>query len=162
MPFSTRLRRLAYRTAYVLLRVYWFLLHPRHTGVKALLTSGDQVLLVRHTYGPAEWELPGGSLRRSEDPAAGATREVREELGLQLSGWTSLGEVHGELNHVKNTLHVFAAEIGEVELTLDPGEIDRAKWFPRSGLPGDLGHYSAMILGRDGSRGGGTRRTRSA
>jgi ADP-ribose pyrophosphatase YjhB (NUDIX family) len=41
------------------------------------------VLLVSQPYRRG-WGLPGGLLRRNEDAAAGVTREVREELGVDL------------------------------------------------------------------------------
>ena len=52
-------------------------------GVKALVSTGGAVLLVReeHDDGSAFWTLPGGGLRPSESPAAGLRRELREELG---------------------------------------------------------------------------------
>ena len=64
MDLPVLVRRVGYRFAYAGLRVYWFVLRPRSTGIKCVLTDGDRVLLVRHTYGPRAWELPGGSLKR--------------------------------------------------------------------------------------------------
>ena len=52
-------------------------------GVSIIITNiaGD-VLLLKHSYGPSVWALPGGGLGRGEDPEAAARREVREELGV--------------------------------------------------------------------------------
>ncbi|WNV86645.1 NUDIX hydrolase [Umezawaea sp. Da 62-37] len=44
----------------------------------------DRVLIVETTYGAKTWEIPGGALEEGESPLAGARREVREELGLDL------------------------------------------------------------------------------
>ena len=46
--------------------------------------ADDRVLLVQPTY-KATWELPGGVVEAGESPAACAAREVREELGVELS-----------------------------------------------------------------------------
>ena len=44
--------------------------------------SGD-VLIARHTYRPhAPWALPGGWVRRGEDPVETIMREILEETGL--------------------------------------------------------------------------------
>ena len=43
-------------------------------GVSVIVTnlSGD-VLLLKHSYGPDVWGLPGGGLGKGEDPQAAAT-----------------------------------------------------------------------------------------
>ena len=65
------LRRRAYRLAYALLCVYWFVRRPECHGVKCVLTDGALVLLVRHTYGPPLWDLPGGAIKSGGGAAAG-------------------------------------------------------------------------------------------
>ncbi len=54
---------------------------PR-TGAKALVTSGDAVLLVkeRHADGSPFWTLPGGGVCGHECPTEGLKRELVEEL----------------------------------------------------------------------------------
>lgn len=146
MRLPVGLRRRGYRLAYRLLLVYWFLARPSTRGVKCVLSLGDQVLLVRHTYGPAEWELPGGTLRHDEPPLDGTRREIREELGIAPPEWLELGTISGTLHHHSNTLHCFQAELSETALQIDPGEIASAAWFPRRALPADLGRYVQPIL----------------
>lgn len=45
-----------------------------------------RVLLVRHSYGPLNWELPCGASLPGEDPSSTARRELYEETGLDLLG----------------------------------------------------------------------------
>jgi 8-oxo-dGTP pyrophosphatase MutT (NUDIX family) len=53
-------------------------------GVLVVLRRPDgRVLLVDQPYTEG-WSLPGGDLKRGEDLAAGAARELREELGIDL------------------------------------------------------------------------------
>ena len=47
-----------------------------------ILDSEGRVLLVRHTYGRLNWELPGGHAEPGESIITTATREVYEETGL--------------------------------------------------------------------------------
>ena len=81
-----RLASWCYRLAWHAARVYWFVARPRMRGVKCVITRGDEVLLIRHTYGDrGAWELPGGSIKRGEAPLAAARRETFEEVGLSIS-----------------------------------------------------------------------------
>jgi 8-oxo-dGTP pyrophosphatase MutT (NUDIX family) len=47
-----------------------------------ILDSTGRVLLVKHTYGKLNWELPGGRSEPNESVEDTARREVREETGL--------------------------------------------------------------------------------
>lgn len=51
----------------------------------ALLRDGDgRILMITPTY-KEDWVMPGGIVERDEDPWGGCERELREELGLDLS-----------------------------------------------------------------------------
>jgi 8-oxo-dGTP pyrophosphatase MutT (NUDIX family) len=148
MELPIALQRLAYRSAYLLLRVYWLVFRPEAVGAKCVLTNGDHVLLVRHTYGPKRWELPGGSVHRREPPATAIRREMQEELGLDIPTWTPLGIITDVNQGRRDTLHCFHGELREPELVLNGAEIAAAEWFPRSALPPKLGHYVTQILAK--------------
>jgi 8-oxo-dGTP diphosphatase len=58
----------------------------RRVGVAAVVVNdAGQILLVRHTYGHLNWELPGGASEPGENFAETALRELREETGLTAS-----------------------------------------------------------------------------
>jgi len=129
-----------------MLRVYWFVARPAVSGVKAVLTDGPTVLLVRHTYGPESWDLPGGVIKRRELPASAVRREIAEELGVTIEDFLLLGEVKGRMHHRRDTLHCFRAELDDPPLTLDLGELCAARWFRHDELPAELGGYVRPIL----------------
>lgn len=135
MPLSVTIQRLGYRLAYRLLQAFWLIAHPSQTGVKCLLSHGGQILLVRHTYGPRGWDLPGGMVRRGEDPAFTARREMHEELGVQPPVWSDLGSVEASLENRHDTIHIFGAELATPSLTMDRAELDVAQWFAPTELP---------------------------
>jgi 8-oxo-dGTP pyrophosphatase MutT (NUDIX family) len=57
----------------------------RRVGAAAvILDERGYVLLVRHTYGRLNWELPGGASEPGESVVETALREVREETGLKV------------------------------------------------------------------------------
>jgi len=61
------------------------LVKPSFTvGTMTVVThDDDRVLLVQHSY-MSNWSLPGGLLDRREQVYAGAVRETREEVGLDV------------------------------------------------------------------------------
>ena|SRR5947209_14306113 len=148
MGLPVPVRRVGYRIAYWLLRVYWFVLRPRVSGVKCLLTDGDRVLLVRHTYGDRRWDLPGGTMRRGEPPVDAARREIAEELGLEIDDWQALGELSSYVYYRHDRLYCFRGEIRDPHIELDLGELSVATWFPRDQLPAELARFVRPVLAR--------------
>jgi 8-oxo-dGTP pyrophosphatase MutT (NUDIX family) len=140
------LRRAGYRTAYGLLRVYWFVRRPEVRGVKCVLTRGDRVLLVRHTYGDRRWDLPGGRMRRDEAALSTARREMQEELGLMIQDWAPIGVVLGTAEYRRDRMQIFHAEVNDGEIEIDRGELATMHWFPRRELPADVPKYVPQIL----------------
>ena len=96
--------------------------------------DGD-LLLVRQSYRDG-WGVPGGLLRRREEPADGATREAEEEVGVFV-------ELQGEPvvvidARVRRIDVVFRCRIRPpVPDVVTPAsvEIAEVRWFPRDALP---------------------------
>jgi ADP-ribose pyrophosphatase YjhB (NUDIX family) len=151
-PLEARLpltvRRAAIRCAYAGLLTYWFVARPHVVGVKCVVEHGDQVLLVRHSYGPRVWDLPGGTVRRGEAPLDAARREMHEELGRRIEHWDPLGELFAAGNRHRDTLHLFRTQLADRRLDLDLTELADAAWFRRDHLPPDLGRHVGKILAR--------------
>jgi 8-oxo-dGTP pyrophosphatase MutT (NUDIX family) len=141
-------RRFGYRFAYVALRTWWFVRRPKVSGVKCVLTDGSSVLLVRHTYGPRGWDLPGGSIKHGESADHTARREMKEELGVAIDDWRLIGRFSLQIAHREDQLHVFHAELSGQAIALDFGELETAQWFDLNDLPSDSSRYVRPILAR--------------
>jgi 8-oxo-dGTP pyrophosphatase MutT (NUDIX family) len=136
-----------YRVAYQGARVWWFLARPKMRGVKCVITRGDEVLLVRHTYGDRRaWELPGGSIKRGEEPLAAARRETLEELGLAIPDWIPLGDFFAERQRRTDKLYCFHAMVEDVLPVADRVEIAETGWFSRAAPPAETGRFVSLIL----------------
>lgn len=98
--------------------------------------NGLEVFLV-HPGGPfwakkeiAAWTIPKGEIAASEEPLAGAQRELQEETGFSVAGpFIALGTIRQAGGKV---VHVFAGEAD-----VDPAKIVsnrfNLEWPPRSG-----------------------------
>lgn len=153
MDLPVPILRLGYRFAYAGLRAYWFVARPEVSGVKCQITDGERVLLVRHTYGPRGWDLPGGAVKRGEEPVSAARREMNEELGVSIEDWRPLGRVSLNIDHKRDSLHCFQAELHTPRIVIARAELADADWFSRDALPRNLGRYTRPILARAATEG---------
>ena len=76
--------RTAYKTAHRMLRAYWGIRNPHTHGALIAAWYDDQILLVKNSY-RKDYTLPGGYVRSGESPEQGAARELREEVGVDVS-----------------------------------------------------------------------------
>jgi 8-oxo-dGTP pyrophosphatase MutT (NUDIX family) len=114
----------------------------------AVRDTDGRVVFVRHTYGDRRaWELPGGGLRRREDPEVAVRREMREELGVELEGLRAIGSVEVSGNHKRTGLQCFEGRIGAgAALRADAGELAEVRWAPPEDPPQPLGPDVAVLL----------------
>jgi 8-oxo-dGTP pyrophosphatase MutT (NUDIX family) len=134
--------RLAYRVGWVLLRAYWFVFRPNEEGVRCALWRGNELLLVRHSYGDRGWLLPGGRLKRGEPPDEGARREIGQEIGADVTEWEEMGAIETTTLHKRDRTHYLRARVAGMELELDGPEFSEVMWWssaePPSGSSPDL------------------------
>jgi 8-oxo-dGTP diphosphatase len=120
--------RTAYRLGFPLARIWWRLRGRSHQGALVAVYVGQALLLVRASY-RAEWNLPGGSIRRNETPEAAARREMAEEIGL-----TTTAPLHqacvvpGQWDGRRDCVHFFELRLDRLPpLRLDNREIVAAR-----------------------------------
>ncbi len=110
---------------------YVYLRQAERTRI--LVVTGDKVLLVQTWHGPGAWSLPGGGVRRNEDNAAAASRELMEEtsVALGVDQLRPLGvKVHTEYK-LKFTCHYFVVKLAQpITPQAHLPEILEAQWVP--------------------------------
>lgn len=128
-----------YIVAVTVAKLYWKTIKPRTYGARVLLVAKDsdieRVLLVRPrkaTY----WNLPGGGISRTENPAIGALRELREETGIvHVEALQELGVYQSNIEGKRDTIHIIVARAHDATIPKLEIEIAEAKWFPVDALP---------------------------
>jgi ADP-ribose pyrophosphatase YjhB (NUDIX family) len=142
------LLRIAYRAAYRAMLVYRLLGGRRGHGVKCVLTNAGRVLLVRHNYGHREvWYLPGGGIKRGEQPLQAGAREMHEELGLTELQMREVATIQLQLERGTAPVTCLHAELDDCSLRADPVEIADAAWFQIDALPRPLASEVKQMLG---------------
>jgi 8-oxo-dGTP diphosphatase len=108
----------------------------RKLVVAALVRREGRVLVSRRRADqamPLLWEFPGGKVEPGEDPAAALVREVREELGCELS----VGRIHEVVFHkypdFDLVMLVYAGEIAAGEPRAV--EVAEVAWVEAARLP---------------------------
>jgi 8-oxo-dGTP pyrophosphatase MutT (NUDIX family) len=138
-PRMLRLRRAGYRVAYRLLWLAALVRRPRGQGAKAALVCDGEVLLVRHSYGPTRWELPGGGVRHGEDPLAALRRELGEELGVSIASVTPLAIRPGPGRYRRHRTHLYRVDLSSQVVHPDAVEILEARWCDPAAPPSPVG-----------------------
>jgi ADP-ribose pyrophosphatase YjhB (NUDIX family) len=110
-----------------------------------IANSAGEILLLRHSYGPEVWALPGGGIDADEDPADAAIREIAEELGMALTSVQLIAEVAEVVSGSPHTAYVFAAT-SDAPPQPDQREVIEARFFAPDSLPVPLGRVTAQRL----------------
>jgi len=117
-----------------------------------------RLLLLRQPPG-RHWGLPAGLLKRHEEPAVGAARELFEESGIVLEPDDLIPAAPNAIVHTQgwvDTVFFGAVPASTTPLVVDGGEVLEAAWFPLDELPlltpstaGLLGVYGIGPLASD-------------
>lgn len=97
--------------------------------VAAIIVDGARVALVRRRIAEGElsWQFPAGELHPGEHPTAGAARETREEIGLDVQGEAVLGErVHPATG--RTMIYVACSPLHGAARVVDTDELDAFEW----------------------------------
>jgi 8-oxo-dGTP pyrophosphatase MutT (NUDIX family) len=113
-----------------------------HEIVTAALVREGRVLLVhrspnRRAY-PGVWDLPGGHIEPGETELAALTREMHEELGVQIAAVSAIRLCRLAAGRGAESVRLSAWLVGEWQGTptnVAPDEHDEIRWFQPEELP---------------------------
>lgn len=119
-------------------------------GALVYAKKGEQVLfaLVHDVFG--YWTLSKGKIEEAENVEEGTIREVKEEIGLDITILQKLGEneyvaTHPEKGKTLKKVAYYLAESEYRELVLESsGGLDGARWFALSEIP-ELRIYNDIV-----------------
>lgn len=121
-------------------------LTDRRAGAAAVITDDrGRVLLVRHTYGELNWEIPGGLGEPGESADATAVREVREETGLDVAAERLTGiyfEAAADMHHFVFRCRATAG----TEPRPSSDEISEVRWCERAALPRPISDFTVRRI----------------
>ena len=107
----------------------------RQVVVAGALTRGSAVLLAQRQRPPelaGLWELPGGKVTSGETEAVALRRELREELGIEVS----VGERLGADVNVGESIVLRAYRVTQTGGTLHNHDHGALRWVDAGELPG--------------------------
>lgn len=109
-----------------------------------IFDGGGRVLLVHHTYGHLNWELPGGGSEPWEAPDETARRELLEETGLRAE-LDHLTGVYFEPDHAFGPMLHFVFRCRWHD-RLDPvassPEVSDVRYWPLDNLPRPISDFT--------------------
>ena len=120
-----------------------------HVGAICVVERADgHLLLVRQSYRRGGWGFPGGLLRRREEPADAARRELQEELGIEVElDGLPVVVIDTRMRRIDVVFNArLAAGSDQPELTDHSPEITDARWFPPDGLPSLLPEATDALI----------------
>ncbi len=133
---TDRFWQTAYRVAFRAARLWWRLRRPAHDGAVAAVWLRGRVLTVRQSYRSNScW--PGGGIRSGEEPREAARRELREELGLEVSPGDLVfaREMAVEWDYRQERVSIFEVHLrAEPELRIDNREVLGARFVDPQAL----------------------------
>jgi len=129
-----------------LVKLYWFIFRPKTSGAKCVVEHNGKILLIRNNYGKKKWNLPGGGIRKNEDPKNAIKREVKEETGLDIYDIKFLGDFVSEVEYIKDRVYCFSAKTNTDKLNLHKYEIIEGDWFSLQDIPEPLGIVARRIM----------------
>ena len=115
-----------------------------YSAVKILLKHNNKYLVIKQNFkGTVYYDLPGGRIEYGEDPYETLHREIKEELGIEVSIKQCLGMYHfirtlTDQGQVNCTVFVCTPSSLDIDLTHNPVDdenITEYFWVEKEKLP---------------------------
>jgi 8-oxo-dGTP pyrophosphatase MutT (NUDIX family) len=119
----------------------------KRLGAAAVIRDGaGRVLLVKHSYGRLNWELPGGGAEPGESILETALREVREETGLIVAAEAVSGIYFDPADDMHHLVFL-CRPTGEGDVPVpQPPEITACDYWPPEALPRPISDFTVRRI----------------
>jgi 8-oxo-dGTP pyrophosphatase MutT (NUDIX family) len=127
-----KIAQVFYRLAYRALLSLWFFTRPTVSGVYIAIWHNETLLMIKNSY-KKRITIPCGRIKRGEDLAAAAVRELDEEVGIQLekNQLTFVGEYTAEFKYATDIGTFFEIDMAEPpKVQVDNREVVWAQFMP--------------------------------
>lgn len=102
-----------------------YIKHPGASAVLPVFENGDVMLVRQFRYPMAQifWEVPAGKIDPGENPDKTASRELKEEAGLDCHQFHYLGHFYPSIGYTDEVIHLYVAwDIRDGEQQVDEDE----------------------------------------
>lgn len=109
--------------------------YPRLSpAIIVLIERGEEILLARgHQFAPGRFGIVAGFVEPGESLEEAVEREIREEVGMEVTNITYFGSQPWPFPH--GIMIGFRAQYAGGEISLDDGELAEAGWYNTGNLP---------------------------
>jgi len=131
-PFYNRMVQACYRLAYRALLCLWFFTRPTVYGVYVAVWYKAQLLIIKNSY-KKRFTIPCGRIKRGEDFAEAAVRELYEEVGIAVKKrrLKPVGQYTARHKYAHDVGNFFEIEVAELPaLRVDNREVILAQFMP--------------------------------
>jgi 8-oxo-dGTP diphosphatase len=115
-------------------------------GAAAVIADEEgRILLVKHSYGKLNWELPGGLSEANESAEDTAKREVSEETGLEVSVERLTGVYYDSGNDMHHFVFICRRFGADMPSPSSP-EIAECGFFAPDNLPRPISDFTVQRI----------------
>lgn len=119
------------------------------TAGALIFNDAGQILLLKHRFRPGSgWGIPGGFLEHGEQPDQALRRELREEIGLELSQVEIFTARSFKKPRQVEVLFRCRANVQGARVKPRTMEVERAEWFSLQQLPSGLPTDQRLLIER--------------
>lgn len=119
------------------------------TAGALIFNDAGQILLLKHRFRPGSgWGIPGGFLEYGEQPEQALRRELREEIGLEVSHVEIFTARSFKRPRQVEILYRCRANVRPAQVKPRTMEVERADWFSVQKLPDGLPNDQRLLIER--------------